>query len=86
MCPRRFELPYAFDPLNRDGEPCPDEGLSKSLETVENYVAVLRIQIFLEKVVRDFFEAPVRAVAPGQAAAIYQEERCLGGAPIVRAL
>lgn len=32
------------------------------------------------------FEAPVRAVAPGQAAAIYQGERCLGGAPIVRAL
>ena len=54
MCPRRFELPYAFDPLNRDGEPGADEGLSKSLETVENHVAALRLQIFLGKVVREW--------------------------------
>ncbi len=31
------------------------------------------------------FKAPVRAVAPGQAAAVYQGEVCLGGAPIAAA-
>lgn len=54
MCPRRFELPHAFEPLNSDGQATPEEGLVKSLEAVERHVAALRLQIFLGHVVREW--------------------------------
>ena len=45
-----------------------------------------RVQVNDDGTLRVHFHSPVRAVAPGQAAALYQGDVCLGGATISRAL